>query len=101
MGLHQAPPPPHPVFEPRGHYVTQNVQQWVDGRYEQVSVPLCRPTRWHHARCFGERLENRYVPGHYVTVAQQVWVDDGGRDFGRGGDHRHDHHMNGAVSYRD
>src|SRR4051812_38318710 len=41
-----------------GRYVTQPVQQWVPGRYEQVYVSNC-PGGSGFARCHSGRLVNR------------------------------------------
>jgi hypothetical protein len=54
-----------------GQYVTRNVQQWVAGHYEQVYVPFASHGRFHS---HGGRMESRWVPGTFITVAQQVWV---------------------------
>ncbi len=59
-----------------GHYETRNVQQWVPAKWVMVQVPLCAPGRVEPFRCHSVRMEQRFVPGHFETVAQQVWVTD-------------------------
>jgi hypothetical protein len=74
-----------------GRYELQNVQRWVDGQYQQYWVePRCRTVtrdrdhRHGHGRRWGrERTKTvctegyyatRFVPGHYETVQEWVWV---------------------------
>lgn len=70
-----------------GRYQLQNVQRWVEGRYEQYWVaPQCQTVRkdhkhgrgWGHGRnrtvCTEGYYTSRFIPGHYETAQQWVWV---------------------------
>jgi hypothetical protein len=69
-------PQPTPPRHQQGSYELRNVQQWVEGRYEQVWVPEdCRRRgRWGRTKCTGGYYDQRWVEGHYETVQQWVWV---------------------------
>lgn len=68
----RSPPPPQ---NQQGRYELRNVQQWVQGRYEQVWVPQdCRNGRWGRTKCTGGYYDQRWVEGHYETAQQWVWV---------------------------
>ncbi len=58
-----------------GHYETRNTERWVPGHWTMAEVPLCRPGVFRF-RCHGRRMEQRFIPGHFETVAEQVWVND-------------------------
>jgi hypothetical protein len=82
-GTIRAVPVNQPVPGARGHYETRQVQQWVEGRYENVYVAqqchlqsnIRKP--WKQKQiCTPAHYTQRWVPGHYVTVTQQVWVQD-------------------------
>ena len=70
VGYQQAEPAAYQQAA-QGQYVTQDVQQWVPGRYEQVYVSFCHGNG---VRCHGGFIESRWVPGYYTTVQQTVWV---------------------------
>ncbi len=70
-----------------GHYETRVVQRWVEGRYEQRWIEgACYQSRHGHphgrrghrhasrVECAPGRYEQIWVPGHYVSVSEQVWV---------------------------
>lgn len=79
---------PHPAVAPapQGRYEQRPVQRWVEGSWQQVYVAeRCTVTngRRHHGRGHGQwqrttcspaRWDNRWVPGHYETVTETVWV---------------------------
>lgn len=69
-------PQPTPPRNRHGRYELQQVQKFVPGRYEQVWVPQeCRyKPRRGVTKCRGGFYEQRWVPGHYETVEQWVWV---------------------------
>ena len=84
----------HHVEHRAGHYETRVVQRWVEGRYEQRWIEgACYESghrhqvrhrgdrhqrgRHHHASrlyCEPGRYEQTWIPGHYVSVSEQVWV---------------------------
>src|SRR5262245_13967881 len=73
--------PVYPARRPGGRYERGASQQWAEGRYQQVWVPQqCYTTRWNHGRhgsrevCRPGYYDQRWVPGHYETVNQWVWV---------------------------
>lgn len=78
--------PPRPQHRPGGRYELRTVQRWVDGREDRVFVAeRCwvkeKPGRRHgnrHRRtktiCEPAHYESRWVPGHYVSTQQWVWV---------------------------
>lgn len=75
-----APPPP-PRRE--GRYELRTVQHWVEGRYERVWVPeVCKHKRNGRVKCQRGFYEQRYLPGHYATVEQWVWVAAPVRRYG-------------------
>lgn len=66
--------PPPPVHH-GGRYEWQSVQKWVDGRYEQVTMsPVCRTNHHGRTHCHGGGTRTQWVPGHYETVQEWVWV---------------------------
>ena len=91
-----------PAPQQQGQYISQNVQQWVPGHYEQVYVPFCPENRWGEIRCHGGRSESRWVPGYYATMPQMVWVPR--TTFGPNpyGEYQYRHHPRGQarVSFR-
>lgn len=78
-----AVPVAHPAPGQHGHYETRQVQQWVEGRYENVYVAqqchlqsnIRKPWKQKQV-CTPAYYSQRWVPGHYITVNQQVWVQD-------------------------
>lgn len=73
---------PHHAPPSAGHYETRVVQRWVEGRYEQRWIEGACYRRGggrhhrHHGRMYCEpgRYESVWVPGHYATVSERVWV---------------------------
>ncbi len=70
--------PMPPTYQNQGHYELRTVQRWVPGQHEQVWVPeqcVTRQKPWGtKVRCRPGFYDSRWVPGHYVTVQEQVWV---------------------------
>lgn len=88
--------PSYPGHRRRGgRYEQRPVQRWVEGRYQQVWVPeQCttysrgqggwRHNGWRHGGrtvCRPGYYDQRWVPGHYQTVMQWVWVPYRGGRF--------------------
>lgn len=72
---HRVEPPPRPPPSREGRYELRTVQQWVEGRHEQVWVPeRCRYERNGRVKCRSGFYEERYVPGRYESFEQWVWV---------------------------
>ena len=53
----------------RGHYETREIRQWVPGRWVTAYVPTCRV----NLGCT-TIATHHYERGHFVEVAQRVWV---------------------------
>lgn len=69
----RAPQPPAPRNQ-QGRYELKRVQQFIPGRYEQVWVKQeCRFIR-RGDTCPAGYYDQKWVPGHYETVEQWVWV---------------------------
>lgn len=88
--------PSYPGHRRRGgRYEQRPVQRWVEGRYQQVWVPeQCttysrgqggwKHNGWRHGGrtvCRPGYYDQRWVPGHYQTVMQWVWVPYRGGRF--------------------
>ncbi len=86
--------PPRGFKRHQGRYEVRSVQRWVEGRYQQVWVPeQCsmreRQRGWVRQTgyvCVPAHYDRRWVPAHYETAQQWVWVPSGAyghRHFGR------------------
>ncbi|HVE83995.1 MAG TPA: hypothetical protein VND93_14155 [Myxococcales bacterium] len=81
----------HGRFRRNGRYEMRAVQQWVEGRYQQVWVAeQCSMRERQHGWvrttgmiCVPAHYDQQWQPGHYEQVQQWVWVPVGGRSHGR------------------
>lgn len=75
------PPAPPPPSVPQGHYETRYVQRWVPGFATRSFVPGgCWQRGWHRV-CRPGGYVRQWVPGHYESVPQQVWVQGYGYGY--------------------
>ena len=79
---HHGRPAPAPRVvhhhRPAGQYVLRAVDVWVPPqRVEQVVGQQCRTHGGKHrkVKCKGGYVESSWIPGHYETQEQWVWVD--------------------------
>ena len=80
-----------------GRYELRTVQRFVQGQYQQTWVPeQCslreRQRGWYRQAaqvCVPAHYEQRWMPGHYESAQQWVWVPFEGRGHGRWGRHGH------------
>jgi hypothetical protein len=73
-GSSRRSPQPQAPRNSQGRYELKRVQQFIPGHYEQAWVKQeCRFIRSGDT-CPAGYYEQRWVPGHYETVEQWVWV---------------------------